>query len=312
MDDGAKLHLRRWTPAGQRPVGAVLLVHGMAEHAGRYERLARRFCAEGLETWAADQRGHGLTANLQVNAAGAGGLLGHCADGDGFSRVVADINMVSEAIHRERPGLPVILMGHSWGSFLVKEYLEVFDTGPAGANLAGCVLSGTTDSGGAKVVFGAPFLTALALLKGQRAKSPLAHSLSDGAFNKPFRPNRTPYDWLTRDEAEIDRLADDPFAGMMCSVGFYRDMTRAMLRIHKMSNIKKIRTDLPIYLFSGSADPVGDMGRGPTALVALLRKAGVRDIEFVLYPDARHEPLNETNREEVTVNLLAWIKKHLG
>jgi alpha-beta hydrolase superfamily lysophospholipase len=134
--------------------------------------------------------------------------------------------------------------------------------------------------------------------------------MADGAFSKPFRPCRTSFDWLSRDPAEVDAFLKDPLCGNLCSVGFYRDMAAVLQRIHRPENINKIRQDLPFYIFSGSADPVGEMGAGPTALLALYREAGIRDIEFVLYPDARHETLNETNREEVMENLLEWILKH--
>jgi alpha-beta hydrolase superfamily lysophospholipase len=132
----------------------------------------------------------------------------------------------------------------------------------------------------------------------------------DGAFNTPFRPNRTPFDWISRDEKEVDAYAADPRCGKLCSVGFYRDLVGGLRRIHKSESMNRIPRELPIYVFCGTADPVGKMGNSPTALVNAYRSMGIRDLEFVLYPDARHETLNETNREEVMENILAWLRGH--
>jgi alpha-beta hydrolase superfamily lysophospholipase len=274
----------------------------MAEHGLRYERTARRLAAAGIEVWAADQRGHGKTADLRVNAPERGGLAGHCADGDGFSRVTADVDLINRAIKKERPG-PLFLMGHSWGSFIVQNYIEQYDT----ADLSGCILSGTRGPGGFKVRAGIPLMALLAALRGQRNGSPLARAVADGPYNKPFRPNRTSFDWISRDETAVDAYVNDPCSGNLCSAGFYRDLIRGLAAIHRKEAMEKIRVDLPVYVFSGSADPVGDMGASPTALVNAYRAQGLKDLEFVLYPDARHETLNETNREEVLENLIAWI-----
>jgi alpha-beta hydrolase superfamily lysophospholipase len=282
----------------------------MAEHSLRYERLARRLNAEGIEVWAMDLRGHGHTADPKKNDPAWGGLPGHCADHDGSSLVTGDIDTLNRLILEKRPDLPLFLMGHSWGSFLVQNYIESYG-GLKGIKLAGCVLSGTRGPGGFKVRSGAPVMAFLSCLTGVRRYSPLSRALADGVYNKPFRPNRTPFDWLSRDNGEVDKFTADPLCGKPCSSGFYRDLTGLLYHIHKPEQMERIDRRLPIYVFSGSADPVGDMGASPTTLVDAYRTMGIDNLEFVLYPDARHEPLNETNREEVTENLLAWILKHI-
>lgn len=315
-DDGTKLYLRRWEPSGAGGgTGPVLqIVHGMAEHGLRYDRLARRLVGAGIEVWAADQRGHGKTADPGVNDPGRGGLLGHAGDRDGFNRVTADIGAINRHIRGERPGRPLILMGHSWGSFIVQNYLETLAS-PAeggGGAIDGAVLSGTRGpGGGAAAGFGAA-LTGFLALGGARRGSRMIWKMLDKPRNKPFRPNRTVYDWLSRDTAEVDAYAADPLCGQLCSIGFYRDMIGALTRIYRPEALKKIDPRLPIYIFSGARDPVGDMGEGPTNLVSAYRSLEVKDLEFVLYPDARHEALNETNREEVAENLLSWILRHWG
>ncbi|MDR1277538.1 MAG: lysophospholipase [Treponema sp.] len=307
--EGTRLFLRRWLSrqgSSDKPRAVLHIVHGMSEHSLRYERLARYLAAEGIEVWAADQRGHGKTADLTVNAPGGGGLLGHCGDGDGFSLVTVDVDIINGEIQELYPSLPFFLMGHSWGSFIVQNYIERYST----ADMAGCILSGTRGPDGLKVQAGKGLMGLLALLRGQRNGSALARAVADGPYNKPFRPNRTSSDWLSRDEQEVDAYVNDPCSGMLCSTGFYRDMLRGLYRIHRKEAMKNIGVDLPVYIFSGSADPVGDMGASPAALVNMYRTMGLRDLEFVLYPDARHETLNETNREEVMENLKVWILRH--
>jgi alpha-beta hydrolase superfamily lysophospholipase len=282
----------------------------MAEHSLRYERFARRLNAEGIEVWTMDLRGHGHTADLQVNDPGVGGLLGHCADHDGVSLVTGDIDTLNHLIMENRPGVPLFLMGHSWGSFLTQNYIESYG-GIKGIKLAGCVLSGTRGPDGLKVRAGVPVMVFLSCMAGVRRYSSLSWAIADGPFNKPFRPNRTPYDWISRDNEEVDKFIADPLCGFPCSSGFYRDLLSLLDRIHKPEQMGQIDRRLPIYVLSGSADPVGDMGSSPTALVDAYRAMGIDNLEFVLYPDARHEPLNETNREEVTENFLTWILKHI-
>jgi alpha-beta hydrolase superfamily lysophospholipase len=219
--------------------------------------------------------------------------------------VTIDVAAINRLIKEKGRGIPLFLLGHSWGSFIVQNYIEQH-----GEELSGCILSGTRGPGGLDTKLGAPFLGFLAAVKGCRKPSRLAWGLVDKPYNRPFRPNRTSADWLSRDDAQVDGYIEDPLCGQLCSAGFYRDLAGLLNRIHQEKAMRGIPKDLPIYVFSGSADPVGAMGRSPTALVNTYRSLGIRDLEFVLYPDARHEPLNETNGEEVRKNLLSWIIKH--
>lgn len=303
--DGTQLFLRVWSP--ESPVKAVVqVVHGMAEHSKRYERLAEVLCAQGIEVWADDHRGHGKTAQEGKNPPESGGLLGHCADKNGFFKVVKDLEHISEIIKQERPGLPLFLFGHSWGSFLAQAYIE-----RSGMNLAGCVLSGTRGPGGPEIAIGAALVSFIAAIKGGRKFSPLAYSLADGSYNKAFKPNRTDFDWLSRDEAEVDAYVADPLCGFPCSVAFYRDLFKGLQQIHSDKALDSIPKNLPIFVFAGSADPVGSMGESPTKLVESYKQRGIQDLEFILYPEGRHEMLNERNRDEVANNLLSWINRHL-
>jgi alpha-beta hydrolase superfamily lysophospholipase len=305
-DDGTRLFLRRWPAGNGKPQAVLHIVHGMAEHGLRYERFAQKLNACGIEVWAADQRGHGKTADLSVNDPGKGGLMGHCSDKGGFNRISADVDALNRSAQAAHPDLPFFLMGHSWGSFIVQNYIENYRI----SGINGCILSGSRGPGGLKVKAGIPLMNLFALLYGRRNGSPLARSAADGPYNHPFKPNRTSFDWLSRDEKEVDAYVSDPCSGNLCSTGFYCDLISGLNQIHKPAAMSQIQISLPIYVFSGSADPVGDLGASPTALVKQYRALGIKDMEFVLYPGARHETLNETNREEVVDNLIAWINRH--
>jgi alpha-beta hydrolase superfamily lysophospholipase len=305
-DDGAKLFVRVWRPSGD--VRAVLqIVHGMAEHSARYGRLAEKLVALGIEVWADDHRGHGHTADEALNDKGRGGLLGHCADHDGFPRVIRDLELIGETIAQAHPEAPLFLLGHSWGSFLAQAAIE-----RSGERFAGCILSGTRGPAGPEIGVGAVMARLIAAIGGRRRYSPLLHALADGSYNTPFKPNRTEFDWISRDEAEVDAYIADPLCGFRCSAAFYRDLTRVLATIHRADEMARIPTALPIFVFAGSADPVGNMGLSPAALVEAYRTLGIRDLEFVLYPQGRHEMLNETNRDEVSAKLVAWLERRIA
>jgi len=308
--DGTRLFLRRWRPAGPAPPAAALLIaHGMAEHSGRYGRLAERLCAEGFEAWAPDMRGHGKTASEGGNDPGRGGLLGHCSDSGSLAAAARDLREIAAEMRKSLPGAGIFLLGHSWGSFAAQRCISGGWEG--GDGLDGCALSGTRGPGSLKARAAAPLLSALAALRGRRKGSPLARALTDGPFAKAFRPARTPFDWLSRDSAEVDAYCADPLCGFLCSAGFYRDLAAGLAEIHRPEAMARIRKTLPVYIFCGSADPAGDMGSSPTALVKAYSSLGIADLEFALYPGARHEPLNETNRGEVASNLIDWMRRRL-
>jgi alpha-beta hydrolase superfamily lysophospholipase len=144
-----------------------------------------------------------------------------------------------------------------------------------------------------------------------RTRSRFILNLAKGNYNKAFLPAKTPNDWCSRDEAELNKFLEDPLCRHLSSAGFYRDMVTLLIKIGRASEMKKIRRDLPVYIFSGNADPVGKMGAGPSKLVRKYKNLGITDIEYVLYPGARHEVLHETNRSEAVLNLIKWLDAHV-
>ncbi|MBW2356206.1 MAG: lysophospholipase, partial [Deltaproteobacteria bacterium] len=243
-DDGSDIFTYRWLPDPDTSIKAVVqIAHGMAEHAGRYGRFAEVLNAAGYAVYANDHRGHGRTA-------GDPARTGYFADHDGWFKVAGDLVQLTGIIRENHPGRPVFLLGHSMGSFLVRTVI----TQDAG-EIAGAVLSGTGGDPGLLGKVGLVIARAVAALKGRRHPSRLLNALSFGGFNKAFAPARTEFDWLSRDSAEVDKYVADPFCGAVFSAGFFVDLLTGMAYIHRPEQIARIPKDLPIYLFSGAADP---------------------------------------------------------
>ena len=291
------------------PLAVLHIIHGKGEHSLRYERLAEKLVSAGIEVWVPDQRGRGKTADLEINDAGSGGLAGHCADKDCFNLISSDVHEINQEIKKIYNDVPIFLLGHSSGSFTAQNYIQEYSQKSI---INGCILSGISGPGGFKtrfLTFIMPFLT---LLFGARTRPRVVRNKMAGTYNKYFKPNRTNFDWLNRDETQVDSYINDPVRVRYCSFSFYRDFSRGLQKIHRQKEIAKININLPIYIISGSVDAVGFMGIGPTRVVDDYRSHGIKDLEFVLYPGARHEILNETNRDEVIGNLVSWMERHLG
>ena len=294
-DDGLSLLARRWLPE-DRPRAVVQIAHGLAEHSARYARLAAALNAAGYAVYANDHRGHGPKA--------AAADLGHFADEKGWDKVVGDLWTMNRLIAAEQPGVPIVFLGHSLGSFLGQDFVARHSDA-----LAGAVFSGSSGKPPAIATVGGIVARAERLRLGKRGKSPLIDSMWFGAYNKPFSPPRTAFDWLSRDEKEVDAYVADPYCGFQFTTQLAVDVLDALPGLLSPARLARIRKDLPIYIFSGEADPVGANLKG---LIADLRAAGFTKLTTRVYPRARHETLNETNREEVTRDLIDWLDGAVG
>ncbi|MCX7024049.1 MAG: alpha/beta hydrolase [Spirochaetes bacterium] len=294
--DGVELFVRAWLPEGA-PKACVLVAHGVADHGARYERFAKVLVGSGYAVYAPDHRGHGQTAKTAADR-------GYFSDGDGFRRVVDDLRELARSIKSKSGGAKLFLFGHSLGSILAR-YFIALDSG----DLAGCILSGPADGGGGLLVAIGGFLAGIGcLFRGRRAPAPFLDKMVLGSNLKPFEPARTKLDWLSRDTAEVDKYIADPLCGFVCSCGFFADGAKGT-RFANRSAASISRT-LPIYLFAGSKDSLGAARGFVDRLVAEYRAAGIADVESKLYPDGRHEMLNETNRDEVMRDIVAWLGRH--
>jgi alpha-beta hydrolase superfamily lysophospholipase len=291
--DGAQVFVYQWAPENA-PRGVIHIVHGMAEHAARYARLASALTEAGFVVYAHDHRGHGRTANETDR--------GHLADEDGWLRALDDIRALIAREKAARAGLPFVLMGHSMGSFMVQELLFELS-----GDLTAAILSGTNGKPSPIAAAGRVVARAERMRLGGRGHSRLLASLSFETFNKAFRPNRTPFDWLSRDDAEVDQYVADPLCGFECSTSTWVELLDALGRIAVPESQARIRKDLPLYVFAGANDAMSENAKGVRKLLSAYQHAGLSDVTHHIYEGARHETLNETNRDEVTRDLVTWI-----
>lgn len=297
--EGKKLHTLVWDAASPRAV--LQLVHGMAEHIGRYDEFARWMAERGVAVVGASHLGHGLSV-------GEGDMTGYFAKKDGWAHLVADVDRVRRFAQERYPDVPYFLLGHSMGSFIVRDYL----TRDYAKGLAGAVIMGTADQPGAVLSAGGFLCRLCTLFQGGKHRSDLMNGISFGSYNKSFEPARTDFDWLSKNEANIDEYTADPLCGFCFTLSAFRDLFAGMKYIGKQANVNKVDRALPCLLISGEKDPVGDFGRAAPAVAEMFRRAGVTDVAVKLYPDARHELLSEPERETVFADILAFLEGHLG
>ncbi|GLI08173.1 alpha/beta hydrolase [Paenibacillus tyrfis] len=292
--DGEAIFVYEWLPEEDVPVrGVVQIAHGMAETAARYERFAGVLTGAGYAVYANDHRGHGRTAGSPERF----GVIGE----NGFQRMAEAMGQLTDLIRVQFSDVPFYVFGHSMGSFLTQKYMYLFP-----GKVDGIVLSGT--NGPQKLLgIGSALARRLAARKGDQHRSELLMRLTLGSYNRQFRPNRTPFDWLSRDEREVDLFAADPDCGFAMTAGFWIDFFRGLQEIHDERNMRQIPVDMPVYLFSGELDPVGRRGKGVVELAGLYRELGLRHVTYKLYPQGRHEMLNEINRDAVMQDVLHWL-----
>ena len=291
------IRAQAWLPPGQ-PRGVLQIVHGVAEHIGRYDHVARFFNDSGLIVCGEDHLGHGRTARS--------GEFGFFASENGWDFLVQDIHALRLLAGARWPGVPYVMLGHSMGSFLTRTYLIRYP-----GTLDAAVLSGTGQEPAPRVAAGRFLAQLLCKLRGPKYVSDLAYRLSLGAYNQNFQPVRTPVDWLSRDTAMIDLHLRDPLCNFRPTVSMFRDMLGGIQFIGQPRNLARMDLDTPIYFFSGSRDPVGGMGQGVAHVAKLFDAAGCRDVTVKLYPDGRHEMLNEINRQEVMEELRVWLEERV-
>jgi alpha-beta hydrolase superfamily lysophospholipase len=277
-EDGLVIACSRWDARGPAR-GALQIAHGMGEHIGRYLAAIEALAASGFRVYGNDHRGHGRTARSPEER-------GDFGEG-GFDLLVRDMVRLSRVAKQENSGLPFFLMGHSMGSFASQLYTLDHSRGIDGLILSG---SGALDG-----------------------LARLANSVPPGTniLNAKFEPARTALDWLTRDEAIVDRFVNDPLCFPQLQPASFGSFLAAAPRLAHPENLRRIRHDLPVYIFSGSEDPVGQQLEGVKVLIERYRTAGLRQLSYDFYPGGRHEMLNEINRAEVLEKLLDWTTRTL-
>lgn len=286
--DGRKIKVTLWHSPQAKAY--LHICHGMAEHIDRYKLFSEHMAQEGYNVICHNHRGHGDNE-----------ALGHYANKNGWIKTIDDIKEVQDAVIKDST-LPLFLFGHSMGSFIVQGFSIRY-----GNRLSGLVLSGTNYQHPLLYHAGRIVAKFENLRLGLGKPSQAMDKLSFASFNTHFKPNRTPFDWLSSDSKEVDKYIKDPLCGFPCSSETWKQLLTGLIEISDKEKIKRIPTELPIYIFGGDKDPVGRMGKGIPALVNILHQTGHKNVTYTLYKDGRHEMLNESCKVQVYKDTTTWL-----
>lgn len=279
--------------------GIIQIAHGMAEHRERYENFIEYLNKNGYVVFMNDHLGHGKSVTNDSE-------LGFFGKKAGYIHLVEDMKQLTDIAKKEYPNLPLILFGHSMGSMLARLYTERYGNGLTAAVY--CGTAGPTPA--AKL--GIPIVKAIKSAKGDHYRSKFVDNLAFGAYNKKFKPARTPFDWLTKDNDIVDAYINDPYCGFLFTTCGYIDLMTLIGVINRPDWYTSVPSELPIYLISGSDDPVGNYGKGIREVYRNLVDSKHSDVSIKLFENDRHEILNETDRAEVYKRVLDWINTVVG
>ena len=286
--DGKEIYTRLWEDVAE-PIGVVQICHGLGEHSGRYDHFARFLNANGYIVFADDHRAHGHTDN------GSGDCQGEPA-----VDTVQDLLFFNRWLRERYPRLPLIFFGHSYGSSLAHRFIQF------PSSICACVMTGVNmmPHGMLKAMGGLMYL-AKSVAPGKLI------SMTSDSMNKRFPDRDVPHAWLTRDPEIRKEYEADPFCGTPSSLRFNHSMTKMMCQATDPENLKKVPASLPIAMFCGEDDSAGGFGKGPKTALEIYRKYG-KNVTLKLYPGARHEVLNETNRDEIYQDILSFLNSVVG
>lgn len=298
-DGRTRVHGYIWRPQGVMPKAIIQLSHGMCEYVLRYTEWAHRFCEAGYVFCGNDHLGHGHTAPDEEE-------LGFTASKNGAAYLVEDLHIMSAIVKAEFPGVPLVLYGHSMGSFAARVYLSHY-----GEELAAALISGTA---GPEQPTGLALKVAhaVAAMKGERHRSGFLTSLAFGSYNKRFREENDVHAWLTRERSVREAYAKDPFCHFIFTAAGYDTLFTLLNDVSRKEWAQTVSKTLPVLLFAGEEDPVGNYGKGVRKIYERLQKAGCRGVQLRLYPEGRHEMHNETNRDEVFADLITFLEGTLA
>lgn len=294
MADETQLYVKKWFNPDQKPQAIVQLAHGMAEHIERYNDFASFLMKHHIVVYGNDHRGHGKTGTKQ-------GRLGYFSDKNGFDKVTSDQYELTKYIKKEYPGVPVFLFGHSMGSFIARRYIQNYSD-----EVAGIILSGTGFFPSFTVKMG----KILSGLLPAKKPTKLMNHLAFGSYQKKIKHFQTSFDWLSRDDKNVQIYLDDPLSGYIPTARFFYDLMDGLGKIHKQSLNQSIHKELPVLFISGEADPVGNYTKGIWKVAHLYQQIGLNQVQVMLFPGGRHELLHELNKEEVYGNVLRWLSAH--
>ena len=298
-DGVTQIHAIEWEPEGE--IHAVMqLCHGMVEFIDRYDAFAKYLNEHGIYVVGHDHLGHGKSVQNEE-------YHGYFHKTNGNEYVIGDIHKLREMTQKKYPDLPYFFLGHSMGSFLTRQYIQMHADG-----LSGAIIMGTGSQPGIILHIGKLICRTIALFRGWTYRSAFVDNMAFGGYNKQFEPARTPSDWLTKDEAIINTCIHHPWSTFRFTVNGYYQMFRGIQYIQNPAHIQQIPKNLPLFFVAGGDDPVGNNGKSVTQVCQQYKAAGIQDVQIKLYPGDRHEILNETDRDVVYADLLTWLNGHLA
>jgi alpha-beta hydrolase superfamily lysophospholipase len=291
------VYARCWVPADG--VKAVLqIAHGMAEHGERYEDFAKYLCEKGIALFINDHLGHGKSVKSDDD-------LGYFGDNNGWNILVEDQKVITDLIKREFPDTPIVFFGHSMGSFIAREYVRRYGKDES---LKAAVFCGTSGKNPASAI-AIKLANAIAKIKGTKHHSKFIDKMAFGPYNAKTE-NRTPFDWLSRDQFQVDKYVADKYCGFLFTAYGYRDLTSLLGFVSGKKWFESLDKELPVLIISGAMDPVGNFGKGIDQVCEKLEAAGKKNFKKILYPDGRHEILNESALfDKVCEDVIEWIEE---
>ena len=298
--EGTTLVGKVYTPIVRANAKAVFqIAHGMAEHIERYEEFCTFLAENGYAVYIHDHAGHGKSVISDKE-------LGFFGEEDGWKTLVEDCRTVNQLAAGEFPDRPMIFFGHSMGSFIARAYTRLYS-----ANLAGAIYCGTSGANpAAGIAIGLADM--IARSKGSHYHSEFINTLAFGAYNKKIKPARTEFDWLTKDEAIVDKYVADPYCGFLFTACGYRDLFTVLKSVSGKAWYQGLPKSLPVFLIAGECDPVGEYGKGVKQVYRDLKKTGHSDVSIKLYPGDRHEILNELDRQSVMEDIVKWADEKIA
>ncbi len=295
-----KLHAVKWSPEITMPVCIVHIVHGMSEHIDRYDEFARFLAGKSIMVVGDDHLGHGKSVN-------PGEPYGYFCKDDAPGVLVQDEHRLKKTVQKLYPGIPYIILGHSMGSFITRNYMLRY-----GTDVDGVILCGT----GMQSKFLLHVAKVLAAVQrvfcGQKHKSGLINAVAFGRYNRRIQNPKTHVDWLSRNEENVARYIEDPLCGFTFTVNGFAALFQLIRNLYDSEKLKKMPKELPVLFISGEEDPVGNYGKRVQHVYQSYKDIGMENVQIKLYPDDRHELLNEVDREVVYGDIYRWILQRIS
>lgn len=298
-DGEHKIHAIKWIPDVEKPVCILQIVHGMAEYIDRYDGFANYMADRGILVVGDDHLGHGQSVK-------PGELYGYFCKEDAHTVLVRDEHRLKKMIQKQYEGVPYLILGHSMGSFITRNYLLKY-----GAGIDGAIIMGTGMHTKPELLFGIAMSKIQRLFFGDKHVATLINALTFGAYNQRIKSPKTSFDWISRNEDNIRKYAEDPLCGFTFTVNGFETLFKLILSLQDQDKLKKMPANLPVFFLSGTDDPVGNYGKSVRQVYQSFKEIGMENVRMKLYPKDRHELLNEVDREDVYGDIYRWILQRI-